>query len=84
MDDTLDQPKIFANRVIKQIVQHMVAEDMVLDPADYLAIRSVFRRCGGSWEKFGGGDQVHIELLKFIITSWGAMPGRVKESDRLV
>jgi hypothetical protein len=84
MDETLDQPLVFAHKVIRQIVQHMVAEDMVIEPEDYLAMRSVFRRCSGSWEQLGLGDQVHIELLKAIITAWGQMPGRVKESDRLV
>jgi len=82
--DNLQVPKVFANRVICQIIQHMVSEDMVVEPRDYTALRSVFRKCGGSWEKFVDGEQVQIELLKTIITAWGQMPNRIKESNRLV
>lgn len=84
MSETLQPPKIFANKVICQMIHHMVSEDMVIEPRDYLALRSVFRRCGGSWEKFADGDQVQIELLKTIITGWGQTPERKKESDNLV
>jgi len=84
MSEILQPPKIFANKVICQMVQHMISEDMLIEPRDYLALRSVFRRCGGSWEKFADGDQVQIELLKTIITGWGQMPERKKESDNLV
>ena len=84
MDEPLKQPQVFANKVICQMVQHMLAEDMIIDAKDYAAIRKVYQQCGGSWEKLSSGDQVHIELLKTVVTSWGQMPGRVKESDRLV
>jgi hypothetical protein len=84
MDETPDKPKVFANRVVKQLVQHTVAEDMVITNDDYLAIRKVFRQCGGSWANLASGDQIQIELLKTIVSNWGKMPGRVKESDRIV
>lgn len=77
-------PQIFANKVIRQIVQHTLAEDMVIQPEDYLAIRKVFSQCAGSWEGLGNGDLKHLALLKKVITVWGKRPGRVKESDRLV
>jgi len=82
MDNNI--PKIFANRVINQVIHHLVAEDMVIEPKDYKALREVFRKCGGSWEKFVSGDQIHIELLKTIVGTWGQMPGRVKESNRVI
>jgi len=82
--ENIKQPKVFANKVLCQLIHHMVDENMVIEPRDYIALRKVFRRCGGSWEKLGEGDQVQIELLKTIVTSWGQMPGRKKESDDLV
>jgi hypothetical protein len=84
MDETTKQPKVFANKVIRQIITHMVAEDMIISPEDYMQIRVVFRNCGGSWDQLGLGDIHQVELLKTIITSWGQMPGRKKESDQLV
>jgi hypothetical protein len=84
MDESLQQPKVFANRIIRQLVQHMVAEDMVIDLQDYLAIRVVFRACGGSWIKFGEGDLKQFELLKAIVLAWGQMEDRRKSSDELV
>jgi len=78
------KPKVFANKVIRQMVQHMVSEDMVIEPRDYLAVRSVFKKCGGSWEKLVSGEQVHIELLKEIVSGWGQMPDRKKRSGQLV
>jgi hypothetical protein len=84
MDDTTKQPAVFANKVICQMIQHMVAEDMVIDRKDYLAIRVVFRKCGGSWAKFVDGDLPQFKLLKDVITAWGQMPGRHKSSDQLI
>lgn len=77
-------PKVFANKVISQMIKHMVSEDTVVEPRDYLALRSVFKTCGGSWEKLVDGDQIHIELLKKVVSEWGKMPGRKKKSDQLV
>ena len=77
-------PLVFANKVIRQMVQHMVAEDMVIDRKDYIAIRVVFRKCGGSWTKFVDGDLLQFKLLKEVITSWGQMPGRQKSSEQLI
>lgn len=84
MDEALSQPKVFSNRIIRQLVQHLLAEDMVIDHKDYMAIRVVFRKCGGSWQKFYEGDLTQFELLKAIVTAWGQMPGRQKSSDQLV
>jgi len=78
------EPKVFANKVIQQLVQHLLAEDMTIEPKSYALIRSVFRKCHGSWEQLGAGDVWHIELLKKVVTAWGKTPGRVKESERLV
>jgi hypothetical protein len=84
MDDSPSPPKVFGNHVIKQIVQHMLAEDMLLNFDDYQVIRVVFRTLGGSWSQLAQGNIVHLELLKKVVTAWGQMPGREKESDRLI
>lgn len=77
MDDD-SQPKVLANRIILQFVQHSVSPDAVVTPQDYIALRVVFRKCGGSWEKVMNGEQVDTELLKTIIMAWGMLPGREK------
>jgi len=84
MDETTSQPLVYANRVINQLVKHMVGEDTILEFKDYHSLRSVFRRCGGSWEELASGSPTHMELLKTIVTAWGQMPNRPKESDRLI
>lgn len=84
MDEALQKPKVFANQVIRQLIQHMVADDMVIEPDDYMAIRVVFRKCGGSWIAFGDGDLKQFELLKSIVLAWSQMEGRRKSSDELV
>ena len=84
MDKAAKKPKVFANKVIKEMVKHMVSDGTIVEPRDYSAIRSVFKRCAGSWEKIVNGDQTHIELLKEIVSGWGQMPERKKKSDQLV
>lgn len=84
MSDQASPPKIFAHHVIKQMVSHLLAEDMVIEPRDYHAMRVTFRWLGGSWDKLGAGDIVMLELLKQVVTAWGQMDGRVRESDQLI
>lgn len=84
MDDFPSPPKVFGNHVIKQVVQHMLAEDMILNFDDYQVIRVVFRTLGGLWNQIASGNIIHLELLKKVVTAWGQMPGRQKESDRLI
>ena len=84
MDDAVWTPKIFANKVILQFVQHILAEDMVVEPEDYLVLRLVFKWCGGSWSSLADGDVVMLELIQKIISAWGKMPERKKDSDTVV
>lgn len=84
MDDAVWTPQVFANKVILQFVQHILAEDMVVEPEDYLILRLVFRWAGGSWDELANGNVVMLELLQKIISAWGKMPGRQHEGDRLV
>jgi hypothetical protein len=84
MDEAVWTPRIFANKVIMQFVQHILADDMIVEPDDFMTIRLVFKWAGGSWDALANGDVVMLELLQKIIGAWGKMPGRKKDSDTLV
>lgn len=84
MDERTPHPRQFANHVIQLFVAHMLAEDMVIELDDYMAIRTAFRACGGTWGEISLGNIVHLELLKKIVTAWGNMPGRKKDSDEVI
>ncbi len=84
MDDREIPPRQFANRVLKQVIQHMLSEDLVIALDDYMAMRVAFRKCGGSWFEVSQGNIVHLELLKKVVTAWGNMPGRKTTQDEEV
>ena len=84
MNDTPDPPRIFANRVVKQMIAHMLSEDILVEPRDYIAIRTAFRWGGGSWDHIGEGDILHLGFLQRIISAWGALPGRRHESQEII
>lgn len=84
MIDNPEPPRVFANRVIRQMVDHMLSDDMITEPDDLIAIRTAFRANGGSWGRIGEGDVEQYDKLKNIITAWGQMPERKKHSDRIV
>jgi hypothetical protein len=84
MDEQEWTPQVFANKVILQFVQHLMAGGMVVEPEDYLVIRTVFRSVGGSWSRLADGDVVMLELLQKIISAWGNMPDRKLEDETLV
>jgi len=77
-------PRIFANHVLKQLVQHMLGEECVIHRDDFVAMRVVFRRCGGSWVRVESGDLSHIDLLKKIVTGWGMLPDRAAEAKEII
>lgn len=83
MDDRPKPPRVFANKVIKQLVTHMFADDFKVKSADYLAIRTTFRALGGSWDQLGLGDIKQLELLQQVITGWAELPHE-KKSDKVV
>jgi hypothetical protein len=78
------QPKVLANKVIRQLVQHMVSGQLELSWEDYTAIRVVFRQCGGSWDQLIQGNIQTVELLKTIVTAWGQSPQRKQEMERVI
>jgi hypothetical protein len=83
VDNGPKPPKIFANRVIKQLVGHMFADDFKLKAKDYEAIRVTFRALKGSWDQLGLGDMKQLELLQKVVTAWAALPHE-KKSDSVV
>lgn len=83
MDCQPDPPLLFANRIIRQFVDHMGGGDLVMEEPDFQAVRILFRRLGGAWEKVLGGDMADMDRLKKVITAWSTLPGRKKDQERV-
>lgn len=81
MDETTDHPKLLANRVIQQVVDHMLADAPRLEAKDFMVVRTVFRSAGGAWENITRGDTKALGLLKDIVTAWGQQRGPAKQKD---
>lgn len=78
------QPKLSANRVIHQLVQHTVSENLTPSALDYMVMRVAFRKVGGSWEVLLAGDHQQMNLLKFVVGAWGQMPRQVQEAGGVI
>lgn len=74
---------MFGNRVIEQVIRHTLGDTIKIQPADFMSVRVTFRRLGGSWEAVAAGDLKAIDVLKRVISAWGAMPHE-DEKDELV
>lgn len=83
MEERPKQPKIFANRVIKQLASHMIADGPKLKGEDYSAIRVAFRHLNGSWSELGAGDLKQLGLLQQVIMAWAAVP-RPKKPNKVI
>jgi hypothetical protein len=83
VNDGPKPPKIFANKVIKQLIEHLFADDFKVKSADYESIRVVFRSLGGSWDQLGLGDIKQLDLLTKVITGWSQLPHE-KKSDTFI
>lgn len=81
MNDKPKPPLVFANYVLKQMIEHLFGEDMLIKQQDYQALRTAFRWVGGSWDEIGHGNITHIGLLQKFITAWGALPERKRTGD---
>lgn len=82
--DEEQKPRVLANRVILQLIQHVVSGDLMPSWEDFASIRVVFRQCGGSWTELIHGDIRQLELLKTIVLAWGHMPIRQVELKRVI
>lgn len=71
MSDEKDTPKIFANRMIRMIVDHSFGDDMDIPADEYMVIRVAFRKMGGEWEEIFLGNHEHVNKLKQVVSMWG-------------
>lgn len=71
MDSPDPQPTILANRILKQFTDHLLG-DLELEAKDFLLMRVIFRKLGGSWESAYLGDIKQLKLLEKIVVKWGA------------
>ena len=62
----------FANRIIKQFIDHLLGGEPEPKDWDLSLIRVVFRSLGGSWQAIYGGDIDQTTLLEKVVTNWGA------------
>ena len=84
MDELKDTPKVFANRLIRQMIDHSFGEALLTEPNDYLAIRAAFRSLGGLWDQISLGSPSHLDILRQVITAWGQSPERQNTDQRLI
>jgi len=83
MDEERNTPLIFANRLIRMMVDHVGGEDMVVLPHDYTVMRVLFRKAKGSWEKVSHGDIVQTRTLNAIVSAWAKMPARNRQTEMI-
>lgn len=81
MESPRKPPLVFANRVIRMMMDHSAGEEVISLPEDYMAIRVVFRKLGGLWLSVMHGDVGHIKLIRRIIVAWGQQPHRRKDNE---
>lgn len=84
MNDKPVPPHVFANNVLKQMIEHSFGDELVIEYADYQAMRVAFRSIGGLWTEIGDGNIVHMTLLAKVVTAWGQMPDRKLTSDEVI
>jgi hypothetical protein len=82
MNDKPKPPLVFANHVLKQMIEHLFGEDMLIKQADYEALRTAFRWVGGSWDEIGHGNMDQTTLLLKFISAWGNLPERSRTGDQ--
>jgi hypothetical protein len=80
----MSKPTLLANKIIKQMVEHLFSDGVPLTFEDYTAIRTVFRRLGGSWAAVDQGDFQQIEKLSRIVTAWGLMPEHRDQKEKVI
>ena len=81
MDDSPKIPLVFANRAIRQFANNQLGAEIMILPDDYMAMRLVFRKCRGSWERVSNGDVVHVNLLAKVVVAWGRTRRRKRKIE---
>ena len=77
-------PAQLANRVIRQLIDHLFGEDMITLKDDFMGIRVVYRQLGGTWVQLTDGNNDSIDLLEKIVIAWGKAPGRKLKSKESI
>lgn len=83
MDCTPDPPFVFANRIIRQLVDHSSSPEMTCTEADFNDMRAVFRQYKGGWERVWNGDPQHLDILKRVVQVWCSMPNRKQDVEQV-
>lgn len=84
MDDVAEVPKVFANRLILQLVEHSFGGGLEPTKKDYLAMRTAFRSLGGKWSEISLGSPAHLDILKQVVTTWGSQPHAKAQIEEIV
>lgn len=69
-------PLHFADRMIRQFLDHMIGSEVPVTDQDFQIMRTVFRNASGDWEKLLQGDPAQHTLLSNAVTAWVQSPGR--------
>ena len=83
MNDRPIPPKVFANHLLKQMIEHMLGEDIIITAEDYQTLRIAFRNGGGLWGEVVHGNIVHLTLISKLVGAWGQMPERKRTGDQV-
>jgi hypothetical protein len=70
--------------VIRQIVDHLLGEDLIVEKHDFMVMRTAFRSLGGEWVLVSSGSLPQLELLKQVVIQWGQAPGRRNKTDEAI
>lgn len=74
-------PLVFANRVIRMLIDHSLGSEVIATDDDYMLIRVTFRKMGGVWEQVWEGDTKQNLLLKNCVNAWAQRPGNKTETE---
>jgi hypothetical protein len=66
-------PLVFADQAIRKLVTNQLGDETMVLPNDYMVMRVVFRKRGGSWEALTQGDVGHTVLLASVVKTWGKL-----------
>lgn len=83
LDPESRPPLVFSNRIIRQLVDHLLGEDFITEDLDFKSMRLVFRERGGSWEKFMNGDVQQNKILQDVVSAWAQLPDRKKKQETI-
>jgi hypothetical protein len=66
-------PLVFAEQAIRRLATNQLGAEVMITPNDYMVMRVVFRKRGGSWEDVASGDTSQILLLGSVVRRWGKL-----------